>query len=258
MTLEESKKSLKLNGYCDFELKDLNEEFYNLFESLKYIDGDTQYLNEFNSVRFDYKPDNEFDMNKNYHFNSFAESDNKKNEIIKEYDEKHIPQLWLYAVRLPTNSEDFSRTKHIKDKNAFDNVFYRISEYFYGENEKNVNMGLQWTCYSEGCFLKDHNDGQGDEYQNTCAILIYLNDEWEQDWGGNLILRNTKNPNDKDRFTQYKVVPKFGKVAIIDLKIFDVSHAVEKIIGDHKRCTLLAFATSKTKRDKIKIEKKVI
>ena len=37
MTLEESKKSLKLKGYCDFELKDFNEEFYNLFESLNFI-----------------------------------------------------------------------------------------------------------------------------------------------------------------------------------------------------------------------------
>jgi Rps23 Pro-64 3,4-dihydroxylase Tpa1-like proline 4-hydroxylase len=252
MTLIEAKESLKLNGYCDFELKDFNKEFYNLFESLKYIDGDTNYLNQFKIVRFDYR--NEVDASKNvsahYTFDSFIESNNKKSQIIKEYDEKYISQVWLASPCKPADSDYFNPTKHTTDRKEFHNVYYRILEHFYGENENDVNCGLQWTCYSEGCFLKDHNDGQGEEYQNTCAILIYLNEEWEEEWGGNLLLRNTKNPNHKDRFTQYKVVPKFGKVAIIDLKIFDVSHAVEKIIGDHNRCTLLAFATSNTKKPK--------
>ena len=40
MTIEESKKSLKLKGYCDFELKDFNEEFYNLFENAIYLTPD--------------------------------------------------------------------------------------------------------------------------------------------------------------------------------------------------------------------------
>jgi len=252
MTIIEAKESLKLNGYCDFELKDFNKEFYNLFESLKYIDGDANYLNQFKMVRFDYRKDDESNKNVSAHytFNSFIESNNKKSEIIKKYDEKYISQLWLNSESTPTDSDHFNPIKKKTDRKEFHNVYYRILEHFYGENENDVNCGLQWTCYSEGCFLKDHNDGQGEEYQNTCAILIYLNEEWEEEWGGNLILRNTKSTNDVDRFTQYKVVPKFGKVAIIDLKIFDVSHAVEKIIGDHNRCTLLAFATSKTKREK--------
>jgi hypothetical protein len=49
----------------------------------------------------------------------------------------------------------------------------------------------------------------------------------------------------------HKVVPTFAKVAIIDLKTFDTSHAVEDIIGDHNRCTILSFATSKTPRIKL-------
>ena len=71
--------------------------------------------------------------------------------------------------------KSLSTLKLFKDIKIFSNVYYRILEYFYKKNEKDTNCGLQWTCYSEGCFLKDHNDGQGDTYQNTCAILIYLN-----------------------------------------------------------------------------------
>jgi Rps23 Pro-64 3,4-dihydroxylase Tpa1-like proline 4-hydroxylase len=78
--------------------------------------------------------------------------------------------------------------------------------------------------------------------------LIYLNEEWEEEWGGNLILRNTKIAHSINKETKHAVTPKFGKVAIIDLEEFDTAHAVEKIIGDHNRCTLLAFATQRKKR----------
>jgi Rps23 Pro-64 3,4-dihydroxylase Tpa1-like proline 4-hydroxylase len=112
-------------------------------------------------------------------------------------------------------------------------------------------MAPHWTCYSEGCFLKNHNDGKCEDYQNVCAILIYLNEEWDESWGGNLVLRNTSDKNNQNIKTIHKVIPEFGRVAIIDLEIFDTSHAVDDIIGDHNRCTLLSFATSKTKRQKL-------
>jgi Rps23 Pro-64 3,4-dihydroxylase Tpa1-like proline 4-hydroxylase len=236
MTLLEAKKSLYSNGYCDFDLKDFNEDFYNLFLTIKYKESDTKYLDEFTVVRFDYhddKTDNH--IQGRYTFDNFKEADTKKLEILNSFDNEPTAQLWLQSQSTPYT-----------DGNGFSNVYYRILEYFYNKNEKDTNCGLQWTCYSEGCFLKDHNDGQGEVYQNTCAILIYLNEEWKEEWGGNLILRNNKNTNNKH--ISYKVVPKFGKVAVIDLAIFDTSHAVETVIGDHNRCTLLAFATDKEKR----------
>jgi len=241
MTLIEAKESLKLNGYCDFELKDFNEDFYNLFEKIKYKKEDIQYLNYFKMVRFDYHNESaKTSVNSSKKFNSFVNANNEKNELFKKYDYEHISQLWMQAETTP---KDFIDKK-------FQIVFYDILEYFYNKTEKDVTIAPQWTCYSEGCFLKDHNDGQGDEYQNTCAILIYLNEEWDENWGGNLILRNTKDTNDENIKTMHKVIPEFGRVAIIDLEIFDTSHAVEKIIGDHNRCTLLAFATSNTKKQK--------
>lgn len=236
MTLLEAKKSLYSNGYCEFDLKDFNEDFYNLFLNIKYKESDTNYLDEFTVVRFDIHDDkNDIHIQSRDVFNNFKEANDKKLEILNSFDIEPMAQLWLQSQSYP----------HIGN-NDYANVYYRILEYFYGKNEKDTNCGLQWTCYSEKCFLKDHNDGQGEVYQNTCAILIYLNDEWDESWGGNLILRNTKNTNDKN--ISYKVVPKFGKVAIIDLETFDTSHAVETVIGDHNRCTLLAFATDKEKR----------
>jgi Rps23 Pro-64 3,4-dihydroxylase Tpa1-like proline 4-hydroxylase len=244
MTLIDAKESLKLNGYCDFELKDFNEEYYNLFEKIKYKKEDTKYLDYFKMVRFDYHNERtETHVNSSKQFDSFANANNEKNELFKKYDYEHMSQLWISSLQFP---KDFIDEK-------FEKVYYDILEYFYNKTQKDVTMAPQWTCYSEGCFLKDHNDGQGDEYQNTCAILIYLNEEWDESWGGNLVLRNTSDRNDENIKTMHKVIPKFGRVAIIDLEIFDTSHAVDDIIGDHNRCTLLSFATSKHK--KIKLDK---
>lgn len=61
-----------------------------------------------------------------------------------------------------------------------------------------------------------------------------------------MTIEQSKEKLQKDDVVAYKVIPTFGKVAIIDLKTFDTSHAVECVNGNHNRCTLLAFATSKT------------
>jgi Rps23 Pro-64 3,4-dihydroxylase Tpa1-like proline 4-hydroxylase len=237
MNLIEANESLHTNGYCDFDLKDFSEESYNAFLELKYKVSDDNYLEKFTIVRFDAHDENHNSYRINEGFETFKNAIIEKNNLIKKYDENKIAQIWLQSEMIP-----FSDNSIIKQ------TYYQIIKHFYNQTEDDVNCALQWTCYSEGCYLKDHNDGQGDEYQNTCAVLIYLNEEWEEDWGGSLILRNTKNTHSIDKETKYKIAPKFGKVAIIDLQTFDTSHAVEKIIGEHNRCTLLAFATQRKKR----------
>ena len=246
MTIEQSKEKLHKDGYCSFDLKDFNPIYYNLFEKIKYKTSNDKYLENFTAMKFDYHNDeNNTHYGDRIVFKTFEEATTNKEDLLKNYDYKNINQIWHIAEDLPPRPSDEIR---------FDMIFYDILEYFYKETKLDTNVGLQWTCYSEGCFLKDHNDGQGKEYQNTCAILIYLNEEWDESWGGNLILRNTKNQ--KDDVVAYKVIPTFGEVAIIDLKTFDTSHAVERINGNHNRCTLLAFATSKT--PKIKLNKTII
>ena len=240
MTLDEAKKNLKEIGYCNFDLKDFNPEYYTLLEKIKYKVSDKKYLENFKALRFDHHNDKK-NIHKSYRevFPTFEETNVKKEELIKEYEYEHSAQLWLLSESVPKDLID----------EKFETLFYDILEYFYNETKDDVTMGQQWTCYSEKCFLKDHNDGQGDEYQNTCAILIYLNEEWDESWGGNLILRNTRHTN--DGVVAHKVVPTFAKVAIIDLKTFDTSHEVECVNGNHNRCTLLAFATSTTPKIKL-------
>lgn len=231
---------LHSEGYCEFDIKDFDIKFLPILESIKYNLNDTEYLNEFSLLRMDYNDGvDRVQLSKQYDSHNMANE--AKFEFLEKYNEEFISQIWLYR-NLQTGNDRFE--PRLKD------MFYEILKYFYGKDETNTTLGIQWTLYNQYCFLKDHNDGQGDEYQNICAILIYLNDVWDEQWGGNLLLRNTKYANDNSKKTVYKVIPRFGKVAIIDLETFDTAHAVEKIIGEHNRATILAFAISKEKRKK--------
>lgn len=239
MDIITAKEHLHREGYCEFQLKDFDENAYNLLLSLKFKQGDYEYLENFKNIRFDCIGD---DLDETHRINKLYESYEAVNEIknlfLKKYDIERIHQIWLNSFYQPPNINDVSI------------IYQNILKHFYSNKIEDVFFGFQWTCYSEGCFLKDHNDGQGIEYQNICAILIYLNEEWNEEWGGNLILRNTKNAYDNDKQIKYKVVPEFGKVAIIDLAVFDTAHAVDTIIGDHNRCTLLAFVTDRELKNK--------
>lgn len=237
MDIITAKEHLHKEGYCDFELKDFDENGYNLLSELKFKQGDLNYLQKFKIVRFDYLgKNNEGPIRINDSYNSYDTAIKIRKEFLEKYDNDYIAQIWSTSENLPFNMDEISK------------IYNNILNYFYSKTTNDVFFGFQWTCYSEGDFLKDHNDGQGDYHQNVCAILIYLNEEWEEEWGGNLILRNTKHANYANTEVKYKVVPKFGRVAIIDLEVFDTAHAVEQVIGDHNRCTLLTFATGKEEK----------
>ena len=75
MTLIEAKESLKLNGYCDFELKDFNKDYYNLFEKIKYKKEDVKYLNNFKMIRFYYHNEStEVHVNDSKEFDGFIKT----------------------------------------------------------------------------------------------------------------------------------------------------------------------------------------
>ena len=105
--------------------------------------------------------------------------------------------------------------------------------YFYDFKESQEYSILDFiTYYDRGCVLKPHSDGTGTG--RVCALLIYLNDKYDENDGGILIL-------DKKE----KVIPIFGKVAIIDLQNFDIEHEVTEVVSGLGRFALLAFVTKK-------------
>ena len=98
-------------------------------------------------------------------------------------------------------------------------------------------VDANFTYYTTGCFLQNHSDGTGTG--RICAILIYLNETYDEKDGGLLILDNKETIN-----------PEFGKIAIIDLNSFDIPHMVTKVTGGIGRYAILSFV--KRKEDEFK------
>jgi len=66
------------------------------------------------------------------------------------------------------------------------------------------------------------------------VVLIYLNEEYDENNGGVLILN-----------TNEKVLPKIGNIAILDLSSFDIEHQVTEVIGEQNRYCVLSFISLK-------------
>lgn len=229
MNILEAKNKLKTEGYTWFDLSELNEEFFNWLLKFK-CNNDTNLKEKITALRAD---SNTFDGKSKYEnireFDDHASAVERKKELLKIAKEqsKVISQIWYYS--------DFNSIVNTPEEiNLFQKYVKELVTYFYdfGEEQEYILFAPMFTYYDEGCELKNHSDGTGTG--RVCALLIYLNEEYDENDGGLLVL------NKKE-----KVIPTFGKVAIIDLQEFDIPHMVTKVTGGLGRFAILTFIKKK-------------
>lgn len=112
------------------------------------------------------------------------------------------------------------------------NLFLEVFKYSYGEdmmdkiweiNESNVNL----THFNKGCWIEPHADGGGKRM--VCNILIYLNDDWTEEDGGELVIEGAGTQQ-----------PLFGNFAVLDFMHINPMHSVTPIkTEDFHRYTIL-------------------
>jgi len=226
MSIDEAKKHLKETGYCSFDLKDFDESLFKYIEKYK-SSTELSRKENYTSLRADFTGDywTKIYGNINTDMGSFEAANNKKEKILAEIKNtnKDMFQIWLF---------------HDVSDNNLKKVYDKITKHFFDlDDSEELSIELSSTLYNDRCFLHDHIDGKS-PVKNYASILIYLNENWNQEDGGNLILRG-------DDKIDYKVVPEFGRVAMIDLQNFDIYHAVEKVINNKERCCLIAFPFNK-------------
>jgi hypothetical protein len=123
---------------------------------------------------------------------------------------------------------------------TMDNIAAKIINYHYN---KNINgndfvQRAQLAWYTEGDFIKMHDDGPSND--RTCALLIYLTPKefYKIGNGGELVLKNRHNTIDI-------VYPILGNYAIIDFTKNSPTHSVHKVMGDFNRFSYLNFVEIK-------------
>ncbi len=230
MTIEESKNLLKTKGFTSFNLKDFNEDYYN--KLLPFKCNESNNLKKFlNGLRADAGGIN---LQKD-DYNSFEEAEAEKNKIVENfflnkkenspgfaqiYYQNHFAKIFEKVTGEVLSDSADNYCRHIIDE---------IVKYYF-DLDKFVRLDnlTSATYYDKDCMLARHSDGTGTG--RICAVLLYLNEEYDVNDGGLLIL-------DED----YIVVPLFGNIAIIDLQTFDVKHEVTKVTGGIGRFALLSF-----------------
>jgi Rps23 Pro-64 3,4-dihydroxylase Tpa1-like proline 4-hydroxylase len=223
MTPLEAKEHLHNKGYCSFNIADLNFELFDIVNQYK-CDSTISQRENMIFLRGDFSEvSGESNINTNY--KSFEKANEIKNEKLSLLKKEDIVQLWLYGH--PKNEMKPLRV-----------LFTELTKYFYDiDDNVDLNLDISISLYNEGCFLNDHIDGKS-PVKNYASMLIYLNKDWKDKNGGNLILRGDDN-------IDYKVVPEFGTVAIIDLQNFDIYHQVEEVKNNAERYTIICFPFDK-------------
>lgn len=238
MTIEQSKEKLQKDGYTWFELSDFDMEFYNWLSNIK-CNETTSFKERFTYLKADvsYSTGGLYER-VNDDFGSFEKAEEKKNEffdliqtpvknLLGSSPTLHASQIWYH--RDIYTLLDISKLK-IDD---YESHAKKIVTHFFDIDESQKYSFLNFaTYYDNGCKLENHSDGTGTG--RICALLIYLNETYDEKDGGCLVLNNTE-----------VVVPTFGKVAIIDLQSFDIPHMVTEVVGGIGRYALLSFIKPK-------------
>lgn len=241
MTLEESKNLLKTKGYTHFNLKDFNKEHYDLLLPFK-CNETKNFKKLIKGVRVDLvsdnsKPNSVIRVNKE--FDTIEEAIEVKEETLKNYLENRINMLPTDIFGQLYYQSDFgtifTNLTNGKDWKLCLDMISDVVRYYYDIDEMvELTHITSATYYDNGCFLSNHADGTNSG--RICALLIYLNEEYNENDGGILILNNEE-----------KVIPKFGKFAIIDLQSFDMPHQVTEVTGGIGRYAILSFVSKQTK-----------
>lgn len=231
MTKEEIKSNLKTNGYCYFHISEFDSKYEEGIKKYSIGEDDSEYKSLMSGIRLDITNRELLDdtilsdlfdetgNSKMYNAGSYEEGERIKNYIRSTYPKEDIFQIWHW------NASDDA----MKVENYYKPYFDKMARYFYDLfASQNLKFNSQFTMYSKNCFLQNHRDGKVDG--RLCVILLYLNEEYDKNNGGILVLNGCE-----------EVLPKIGNIAILDLGKFDIEHQVTEVIGEQNRYCVLSF-----------------
>lgn len=145
---------------------------------------------------------------------SFEELQQIKEQTLKQYkEEKNVMQYWYYNPSLKF-SEDELNFIGTMCRSIVDELYpIEISSLY--QNPKHTSL----TMFDKGCFIINHSDGGSG--MTLCNILFYVNDDYKDGYGGELVVNDS-----------IVIKPEFGRYAVIDFYYSNPSHRVNEILDD--------------------------
>ena len=83
-----------------------------------------------------------------------------------------------------------------------------------------------YLLYSEGCRFSFHKDGgYSDTSEAVCTILVYLDEDWQDGYGGEIVVKT----KDGEIIT---VPPTLGTCVMLELTKNDLEHRVNPVVRE--------------------------
>jgi len=234
------------NGYLSFNLQEFDNELYqnlyNLADKVKFESLIDHIRYEFSLIEsFNFEEIKEIvspfitDINRiqndgdNIRINAKYKNDLSDLYSLYSHLESFKKNKFQYWFHGHVNSEESEYNKNLI--NLINLIYKRtISElYDISENKVKDSAKIDLTLYTKNGFIMPHEDGYDEG--RLCVILIYLNEDYQQGFGGKLKV------GDKEL-----VKPKLGEVAILDFTKNNPKHEVLPVISENfKRFAFIKF-----------------
>jgi Rps23 Pro-64 3,4-dihydroxylase Tpa1-like proline 4-hydroxylase len=223
------------NGYIVIDLKDIaSEEVYNKIDKIAndlenaetpYIED---YLYEYHLSDSDIKIENLSGTDASIKIYDRSQFSNDQRRKLGNFYKKKLINKYFNVVQIFGLSDyDDEKLFHLTNQ-----INLRVLEIFYSHvfndisqiNEKvfSRNSTKRLTVYDEFCKITRHRDGF--KQDRVFAILLYLNKEWDDKNGGDLIIYD-KNKN------EIKISPKGLKICVLDFLQNNIEHEVLEVIS---------------------------
>jgi Rps23 Pro-64 3,4-dihydroxylase Tpa1-like proline 4-hydroxylase len=220
----ESVENYRNNGYIYGKLED--------YSDLIDLDGFKQiknYIDNTNFVRhskydywFKYK---ECSYMEEITYDNYLKRDNDLNIIDYVYNKAHQYQLkkieecgfyptWVFGTSMDSEINGKINNEVLRE---FQKNF--VKKYYPEKIFNKLNTSNRLQFYDEGCEIKLHDDGQPEN--RICVFLYFLNDEWDDDNGGHLILHDSNG-------SDIVVNPIFPNFVVLDSDK-NLFHELEKV-----------------------------
>jgi Rps23 Pro-64 3,4-dihydroxylase Tpa1-like proline 4-hydroxylase len=174
------------------------------------------------------------------------------NNALENYKDKiHLSEVEARDLYVKENNlniwqkwYEFLGADTLKDKSnyifLFDIICKRILNYFYPNYEIDYNTNGSFTLYENGHFIENHRDGNDNNFNRMCVIIIYisLESEYNNNGGGELVIKTNSQK-------EYTIKPILGTFSLLDFSKNNVYHAVNMVKNDFKRYAFINFFDTK-------------
>ena len=220
----EDVENYRNNGYIYGKLEDYSDLIdLDGFKQIKnYIDNKNFVRHSKYDYWFKYK---ECSYMEEIVYDNYLKRDNDLNIIDYVYQKAHQYQLkkieecgfyptWIFGTSMDSEINGRINNEVLRE---FQKNF--VKKYYPEKTFNKLNTSNRLQFYDEGCEIKLHDDGQ--PANRICVFLYFLNDEWDDNNGGHLILHDSNG-------SDIVVNPIFPNFVVLDSDK-NLFHELEKV-----------------------------